>query len=135
MDNDALVSGAAALAIALFYGLLGWRLSQRRVSSEARIPAAQFGLFWMGLAAVTLISGVESLVAAFYLPPLSAVPTHSVGQLHARALGERLALASDPEQRLPWIGCAGRHLEIEMVVHINQPRSPLRPLQIARRPV
>jgi hypothetical protein len=75
VDNEAILSGVVTLAIVVVYGYLGWRLIQRRVSDEARLPATQFGLFWIGLAAVSLVTGVESLGAAFYPPNLALVVT------------------------------------------------------------
>lgn len=74
-DSDALISGAFALVSAGVYAFVGWRLYRRQVSPEARLPATQFGIFWLGLALVSAVQGVESLVAAFTLPSLAVALT------------------------------------------------------------
>lgn len=50
-------------------------------------------------------------------------------------LREWFTLTGYPEQWLPWIGGARRYLEIQMVIDVNQPRAPLRPFEIACRPI
>jgi len=75
MDNAALVSSIAAWIGVLVYFYLGQRLSRRPVSAEARVPAGQFTLFWIGLAAVSALGAIESLIAAYQLPSLALVLT------------------------------------------------------------
>jgi hypothetical protein len=60
------------VAVAI-YTFLGWRFSQRQVSPENRLPMLQFTLFWLGLALVTFIGGIESAAAAYAPPALSLV--------------------------------------------------------------
>jgi hypothetical protein len=69
------VLAAADIVAAAIYLFLGWRFSHRRVSPENRLPVLQFSLFWLGLAVVTLIEGIESGVAAFLIPSLALVVT------------------------------------------------------------
>jgi len=75
MNNEALVSGIASLVAVALYLYLGWRLSRRRVAPESRFAAAQFSLFWLGLAAVSALGGLESLMAVNQVPPLTLVVT------------------------------------------------------------
>jgi hypothetical protein len=75
MDVPALINGLVALFGAGIYLFLGWRLAHRRVSAPSRLPALQFALFWLGLAAVTLLGALLSLLAAFVLPPDALVVT------------------------------------------------------------
>lgn len=75
MNNAALISAAGALAGVVVYLYLGWRLSRRKVSPQTRLPAVQFSLFWVCLAAASAITGFESLVAAFQAPSLAVVLT------------------------------------------------------------
>ncbi|MCI4360071.1 MAG: hypothetical protein L3J91_00045 [Thermoplasmata archaeon] len=75
VDGAALISAIASWIGVILYGYLGFRLAQRRVSADARIPAAQFSLFWLGLGGVTAIGAIESLIAAFQVPPLALVVT------------------------------------------------------------
>ncbi|MCI4351546.1 MAG: hypothetical protein L3K15_08565 [Thermoplasmata archaeon] len=73
MDTAALVSGVASIVAVGIYVFLGWRLAQRPVSPESRLPARQFAIFWLGLAFVTAIGGIESLIAVATVPPLALV--------------------------------------------------------------
>ena len=75
MDMDALISAIASFVGVAVYLYLGWRLSRRRVSPEARLPAAQFSLFWLGLAVSSAITGVESAIATVQTPTLAIVMT------------------------------------------------------------
>lgn len=69
MDNQALVVGIGTLLGAAVYAYVGWRLAKRPTSPETRVPALQFALFWVGLAASTLLGSIESLIAAFQPVP------------------------------------------------------------------
>jgi hypothetical protein len=73
MNNEALVVGISSFLGVAIYLYIGGRLSRRLVSPEAKLPAMQFVLFWVGLAASTALSGIESLVAAFQTPPFAVV--------------------------------------------------------------
>lgn len=75
MDGDALVVGLSSLFAGGVYLYLGGRLASRHVSDEMWVPATQFALFWIALALSTDLSGLLSLVAAFYPPPLDVVVT------------------------------------------------------------
>jgi hypothetical protein len=75
IDNAALLTGLTSLVGAAVYLFLGGRLALRRVSVAARLPAAQFAVFWLGLAAVTLSGAILSLVAVFELPSDALVVT------------------------------------------------------------
>jgi len=60
-----------AVASASIYGYIGWRLSQRIISSaEARLAWASFTVWWYGLATTTLIGGLQNLFGAFGLASL-----------------------------------------------------------------
>ncbi|MGC2289003.1 MAG: hypothetical protein WA688_04010 [Thermoplasmata archaeon] len=75
MNNASLVVAFADFVAVGIYLFLGWRFSQRPVSPESRLPVLQFSLFWLGLALVTFIGGIESAVAAFVTPSLPLVVT------------------------------------------------------------
>src|SRR5580658_4182618 len=75
MDNTAFVAGVASFIGAGVYLFLGYKLARRRVSPASRLPAAQFALFWLGLAAVTSLGGALSLIATFTLPSDALVVT------------------------------------------------------------
>jgi hypothetical protein len=75
MDSAALITAVASFVGAGVYLFLGWRLALRRVSAGARLPAAQFALFWLGLAAVTLGGAALSMLAVFTLPSDALVVT------------------------------------------------------------
>jgi hypothetical protein len=62
---SALVLGLADFVVVGIYAFIGRRFAQRKVSPENRLPIIQFSTFWLGLAVVTLIAGIESIVAAF----------------------------------------------------------------------
>ncbi|HEV8050553.1 MAG TPA: hypothetical protein VGP88_08165 [Thermoplasmata archaeon] len=57
-------TGVANLAATPVYAYVGARLYERRVPSPARLPAAQFSIWWWGLGATGAITGAEGLVAA-----------------------------------------------------------------------
>lgn len=60
-----------AMASASIYGYIGWRLSQRVISSaEAGLAWASFTVWWYGLATTTLISGLQNLFGAIGLASL-----------------------------------------------------------------
>jgi hypothetical protein len=73
MNTDALVVGLSSFLGVAVYLYVGGRLSRRASSPETRVPALQFALFWIGLAASTALGGVESLLAVFGTPPLAVV--------------------------------------------------------------
>lgn len=73
MDGDALVVGVSSFVAAAVYLYLGVRLGRRPVSEAMWLPAAQFALFWIGLAISSVLGGVLSVDAAFYSPPLGVV--------------------------------------------------------------
>jgi hypothetical protein len=73
MNVASLVLALVDFVAVAIYTFLGGRFSQRQVSPENRLPMLQFSIFWLGLALVTFIGGVESATAAFTLPSLSLV--------------------------------------------------------------
>jgi hypothetical protein len=75
MNTEALVVGAFAVVPTVVFVLLGYRLLRRHVPSSVRVPAIQFAVFWFTLAAVTVISAIESLTAAFFAIPLAVALT------------------------------------------------------------
>jgi hypothetical protein len=75
VNASALVLAIADFVACLICLFLGWRFSHRVVSPENRLPVLQFSLFWLGLAAVTLIEAVEDGVAAFVTPSLPLAVT------------------------------------------------------------
>jgi hypothetical protein len=75
MNAASLVLAVGDFIAVVIYLYLGWRFSQRRVSPENRIPVLQFSAFWLSLALVTFIGGVESAVAAYVTPELALVVT------------------------------------------------------------
>lgn len=56
-----LAGGLLALAAACVYAYVGARLGQRPVSADARLAAQAFSVWWMGLAAITAVGGLQSL--------------------------------------------------------------------------
>jgi hypothetical protein len=75
MNNEALVVGISSFLGVAVYLYIGGRLARRTVSPESRVPAMQFVLFWVGLAASTALSGILSLIATFRIPPTSLAIT------------------------------------------------------------
>jgi len=66
-----LFSAFFAAASASIYSYVGWRLSQRVISSaEARLAWGSFTVWWYGLAMTTLISGFQNLFGAVGLTSL-----------------------------------------------------------------
>lgn len=60
-----LYAGAAfALVAALMFSIVGRAVAQRRVSEEARTASTLFAVWWYGLAGVTALGAVNSIVAA-----------------------------------------------------------------------
>lgn len=57
-------SAVFALAAAGLYSYVGYRLSWRRVSAEARTAARLFALWWYALAAMTAVGGLLSLLGS-----------------------------------------------------------------------
>ena len=74
-DGAAAVVAVTSFASVIVFGYLARRLWLRKVSEEARFASLQFSVFWAGLAAASLLSGIESLVAIFGTPALSFVVT------------------------------------------------------------
>lgn len=74
-DGLALVLGVLSVISMGIFAFLGIVLQGRRMAGAMRLPAAQFALFWLGLAGVELISAIESLVAVAQVPPLALVLT------------------------------------------------------------
>ncbi len=70
MNNEALVVGISSFLAVAVYLYIGGRLARRPVSPESRIPAMQFALFWIGLAASTTLSATLSLLASVQPVPL-----------------------------------------------------------------
>lgn len=64
VDGAAFVTAVTDFVVAGAYGYLAWRLSGRQVSTQARLAAGQFALFWAALGLGTAVAGIESLVAA-----------------------------------------------------------------------
>jgi hypothetical protein len=75
MNIQALISGVAALVGVAVYTFLAWRLLGRPVSPGAQLASYQFAAFWLGLALVTVLGAVESLIASAIVPPLALVST------------------------------------------------------------
>jgi hypothetical protein len=75
MDTSALIAGIFGVLGTVVFLFLGFRLSGRPVAPAVRLPAAQFALFWFGLAAVQLAGAILSLWAAAVVPPLSVAVT------------------------------------------------------------
>jgi hypothetical protein len=75
MDVAALITAIASFVGAGVYLFLGGRLAARRVSAQARLPGAQFAVFWLGFAAVTLCGAFLSLIATFAVPSDALVVT------------------------------------------------------------
>jgi hypothetical protein len=71
MNSEALVVGISSFLGVAIYLYIALRLSRRLVSPEARMPATQFLLFWVGLAASTALSGILSFIAVFQAPPFA----------------------------------------------------------------
>jgi hypothetical protein len=65
MTNDlALIYGGISMVSVAVYAIVGRRLSRRSVPEDARVARDQFSLWWYGLAVLTFLGGVESLLAA-----------------------------------------------------------------------
>jgi hypothetical protein len=75
MNGDSLILALVDFVAVAIYLFLGWRFSQRQVSAESRFPVNQFSLFWLALALVTFIGGLEGALAAFAPPSLPLVVT------------------------------------------------------------
>jgi hypothetical protein len=58
------LSALFAFAAASLYAYVGWRLSRRRVSAEARTASLLFTVWWYGLAGTTVLSGIQALAAS-----------------------------------------------------------------------
>src|SRR5215216_429686 len=71
IQTTLLLSTFFALVAAGIYTYVGWRLSQRIISSsESRVAWQSFTVWWYGLAATTFIGGLLSLFGAFGLTHL-----------------------------------------------------------------
>lgn len=65
IQTTLLLGAVFALAAAGIYAYVGWRLSKRIVpSSDSRLAWASFIVWWYGLGATTLISGLLNILAA-----------------------------------------------------------------------
>lgn len=72
IQSTLLLSTLFALVAASIYAYVGWRLSQRIVSSsEARLAWRSFTVWWYGLAVTTLIGGLLNLFGAVGLTIVS----------------------------------------------------------------
>lgn len=68
IQSTLLFSALFALVSASTYAYVGWRLSKRVIASaEAKLAWQSFTVWWYGLAAITLIGGVQNLLGAFGL--------------------------------------------------------------------
>jgi hypothetical protein len=61
VDVWAYAVGTANLASTPVYAYVGWRLMQRPMPYAARLPAAQFSIWWIGLGVASLITGLEGI--------------------------------------------------------------------------
>ena len=57
-------AGVANLGATPVYWYVGTRLSDRPVPARAKLPSIQFSLFWWGLGATGVVTGVGSIVAS-----------------------------------------------------------------------
>ncbi|MCI4326837.1 MAG: hypothetical protein L3K16_04280 [Thermoplasmata archaeon] len=62
MDSALFAAGVANLAATPVYAYVGSRLYERPVSAHARLPSAQFALWWWGLGGTGVVSGVEAIL-------------------------------------------------------------------------
>src|SRR5258706_7372156 len=79
IQSTLLFSALLAVTAASVYSYVGWRLSKRVISSsEARMAWQSFTIWWYGLAATTLISGLLNLFGAVGLTslPLFIIATY-----------------------------------------------------------
>jgi hypothetical protein len=79
IQSTLLFSALLAVTAAGIYSYVGWRLSKRVISSsEARTAWQSFTIWWYGLAATTLISGLLNLFGAVGLTslPLFIIATY-----------------------------------------------------------
>jgi hypothetical protein len=68
IQSTLVLSALFALLAASIYAYVGWRLSQRLISSsESRVAWQSFTVWWYGLAATTLIGGLLNLFGALGL--------------------------------------------------------------------
>jgi hypothetical protein len=66
-----LFSGLFSSAVACIYWYVGWRLGRRIISSdESRLAWQLFTIWWYGLAATTLASGLQNLLGALGITDL-----------------------------------------------------------------
>jgi hypothetical protein len=63
-DLTLLAVGATQLVGAVVYSYVGFRIYQRRVAPPARLASAQFTIWWYGLAASGVITGLADWIAA-----------------------------------------------------------------------
>jgi hypothetical protein len=64
VDWILLATALASWAIAVVYGVVGYRLYLRPVSDEAQFARAQFSIWWYGLGISAAMTGLESVLAA-----------------------------------------------------------------------
>jgi hypothetical protein len=62
MNGWLFAAGVANIAATPVYGYVGLRLYQRPVPDRARLPSAQFALWWWGLGWTGFIAGLEALL-------------------------------------------------------------------------
>lgn len=87
IQSTLIFSALFALLGAGIYSLVGWRLSQRRVSSaDGRIAWGSFTLWWYGLAVSTLINGLLNLFGALGLTHLPLFVTATYVNLQVSCL-------------------------------------------------
>ncbi len=63
-ETTLILGGAVALIAATVYAFVGYRLSRRRVSWEARAALQLFGVWWFALAGSTALGGITRLLAS-----------------------------------------------------------------------
>jgi hypothetical protein len=62
MDSALFAAGVANLAATPVYAYVGSRLYERPVSAHARLPSAQFAIWWWGLGGTGVVAGLEAIL-------------------------------------------------------------------------
>ena len=76
IQSTLILSAIFAFIGASIYAYVGWRLSKRVISSsESRVAWQSFTVWWYGLAANTLIMGLQNLLGAFGITNLALFVT------------------------------------------------------------
>lgn len=70
-----IISTLIALLVAALYTFVGSRLAKRQVSAESQLAANMFSIWWYGLAALTLVGGVTSLLSVVGVYDVAAYVT------------------------------------------------------------